>query len=255
MDHIVQLLEKMGLNHYESRLYLHLLELGETPASVISKQMHLPRSTVRGTLDHLCERGIVAKIYRRNTQYYQCKPPEALVELMESAIRQSRDIMSELHTQIPFLHTLYVRKTVLPKVQYFEGLSQVLEAFNKTLYEEGITEILVLTSYNFLTDPVFRKHDDEFYIPLRVKKGIRLRSIVGNSPLQDKTAKVEPDELRERRFFPKKYSFPGTFYIFGDSVLYFSAGKKEYMAVIIESADMAETMRSLHNFMWEACGE
>lgn len=134
-------------------------------------------------------------------------------------------------------------------------MEQVIEAFNRTLYTEGVEEILVITAYEFLHHPMLRQNDDDFYIPLRLRKGIRMRSLVSWPGLPDKGAKSEKKFLRQRRFLPEKFTFPGTFYIFGDAVLYFSASNEEYMAMIIESKAMSQTMRVLHTFMWEALVE
>jgi hypothetical protein len=138
-------------------------------------------------------------------------------------------------------------------VQVFEGADQVIEAFNHSLFTEGIKEILFVTSYHFLRDPVVRKNDINFYIPRRVKKGIKMRVLVGRADDADKPIRDDKDELRERRQLTNTVALPGNFHVYGNYVVYFSAGAHEYLAVLIESPMMAETMRSLFNVMWEQC--
>lgn len=251
MHQLQPLLEKIGLSHHESQIYLKLLQFGEMAASKVALGLTLPRSTVRGSLDKLCERGLITKLYKRNTQYYRCKPPEVLVELLERRIEQTHDIMQEVRQSVPLFDALYNKSDIMPKVQFYEGPKQVIEAFNRTLQINDLEEILVITSYEFLHHPVLRKNDEEVYIPVRLSKGIALRVVAGGNDLPEKQSLREPEMLRERRFLPKQLSFPGTFYIYGDAVLYFSASHEEYMAVNIESRSLAETMRALHGFMWE----
>lgn len=253
MNQLQPLLEKIGLNPHESRIYLYLIDKGELPASAISKSMKIPRSTVRGSLDKLCEQGVLKKLFKRNTQYYHCKPPEVLVELLEKKIQKTNETLNEVKQSIPMFSALYQNKAVVPKVQLFEGVDQVIEAFNKTLYTEGVEEILVLTSFGFLKHPKLREHDDNFYIPMRVKKGIRLKSLSGHTDIQEKCGRGDGGELRECRYFPDEYRFPGTFYIFGDFVLYFTVNEGEYIAIIIESKLMSQTMKSVYEFMWKQC--
>ncbi len=252
MHQLQSLLEGIGLNPHESRLYLYLLRSGEHPASVIAKATGIPRSTVRGTLDKLCERGVVSKLYKRNTQYYHCKKPKMLMSMLESDIKRSEKNKKKILETLPIFNGIYEQKNIVPKVQVFEGEDQLIEAFNQCLYED-IDELLIFTSYKFLQNPIIRKNDDDFFIKMRAKKGIHARVLVGKTSEASKMKSVSKSELRQRRFIPKKHSLPGNIHIYGDSVMYFSASENEYMAVLVESSVMANTMRTLFEFMWEQC--
>lgn len=244
-----QVLEQIGFNPHESRIYMQLLQHGEQAASKVANNIGLPRSTVRGSLDKLCERGVVQKIYKRNTQYYCCKNPEALLqdlELQQQNLEQNHEAVTKA---LPTLQGLFQQNSLVPKVRFFEGTEQVIEAFNLSLYAEP-EEILFFTSYEFLKSDTIRKNDDDFYVPMRIGKGIPLRALVGKTEASCKMIKHSPAELRERRFIPQDYKLPGNIQIFNDSVVYFSSSEKEMIAVLVESALMAETMRTLFEFMW-----
>jgi HTH-type transcriptional regulator, sugar sensing transcriptional regulator len=254
MKHLQALLERIGLNHHESAVYLQLLENGEQAASVISKVAGLPRSTVRNALDKLCERGIVTKLYKRNTQYYSAKPPAALTAHLTHLMETTQSHLAEVQAALPMFQALHGRRSMAPKVQMFEGPKQVIEAFNRCLFQDPpIDELLIFTSYEFLKTPVIRKNDDEFFVKMRVKKGIRARVLLGKTSESNKMIKKAPHELRERRFIPQEYQLPGNIHVYGNSVMYFSASEGEYLAVLVESAMMADTMRALFEFMWEQC--
>ncbi len=253
MQELQTLLGEIGFNPYESTVYLQLLYGGEQAASVLSRTTKLPRSTCRGVLDKLCERGIVHKIYKRNTQYYSCKPPRTLEEHLHQSIAEKERSIEKLHEAMPVLNSLHQRRNMVPKVQIFEGPEQVIEAFNQSLYEEGLKELLIFTSYEFLRDPLIRKNDDELFIKMRVKKGIHARVLVGKTKESSKLSKKDPFELRERRFIPEKFALPGNIHIYGDKVLYFSTQKGQYLSVLVQGAQMAETLRTLFEFMWEQC--
>ncbi|MBI3619427.1 hypothetical protein HY213_05350 [Candidatus Peregrinibacteria bacterium] len=246
------LLEQIGLNHHESKVYLQLLQAGEQPASSLGRQTKLPRSTVRGVLEKLCIRGVVRKLYKRHTQYYRCEDPESLLKHLANRMTEDRENIREIQEVLPMLRALHRKDSVIPKVKYFEGSNGVIEAFNHSLFVEGIEEILFFTSYRFIQHPIILKNDDDFYIPLRVKKGIRMRVLVGKTDDQRKQYN-DPKELRERRYIPARYALPGNIHIYGNFVVYFSASETEQMAVLVESALMAETMRALFEFMWEKC--
>lgn len=252
MQHIQPLLEKIGLNHHESTIYLHLLYQGELPASYIAHALKLPRSTTRGILDKLCEIGIVSKLYKRNTQYYFCNRPNAITQYLERSIELKQEQLEEVKNVLPMLDSIHAQKGIVPKVQVFEGPEQVIEALNSSLFQD-ITELLVFTSYEFLENPLIRKNDKEFFMKRRIQKGIYARVLVGKTTESSKLVKKAPGELRERRFISPQYELPGNVHIYANTVVYFSASKNEYLAVLIQSKMIADTMRALFEFMWKQC--
>lgn len=251
MKNIQQILEQAGLNAYECKLYLQLLYSGEQAASVVARASKIPRSTARGVLDQLCERGIVEKLYKRNTQFYSCKSPSALKVHLENRIAKNERAIELIENALPMLNAYFTQKNIAPKVRLFEGREQVIEAFNRSLFQEGVEEILIFTSYEFFKDPVIYKNDQEYFVGMRVKKGIPVRVLVSKSTESSKLEMKSPKFLRERRFIPEKYELPGNIHIYGESVLYFYADKDEYLAVLIEGGQVAKTMRTLFEFMWE----
>jgi len=246
-----QLLATAGLNHYESKIYLHLLTHGELAASKVSQALSIPRSTTRGVLDNFCEQGVIRKMYRKNTQYYQALSPKKLLTHLE---RQQADLSHRqqiVSTGLESLQYLYQSPKSLPKVQFFQGASEVIAAFNSSLFEAGLEEILIFTSYRFFEHKAIKKNDDEYYVKMRVKKKIGARVLVGESKESKNLTLVSKKELRERRFLPSAYQLPGNLYIYGDKVLHFSFDEKPPTAVITTSQMMADTMRSVFEFMWE----
>lgn len=227
-----------------------LLYMGEQPASVISKKTEIPRSTARGILDRLCEKGIIHKVYKRNTQFYTCKPPKSLITYLKSEIASTKENINKIKDVMPLLSSFYENRGVAPKVRVFEGPEQVIEAFNLSLFDNNVQEILIFTSYEFLKDPLIRHNDDEFFIKRRVNKGIKARVLVGKTDESSKMIKKSPKELRERKFIPEQYSLPGNIHIYSDYVLYFSTINDQYMAVLVEGAMMANTLKTLFEFMW-----
>jgi hypothetical protein len=209
---------------------------------------------VRNVLDKLCERSVVRKLYKRNTQYYRCENPASLITHLEDRMKEDRQNVERVEETLPQLNALYRKDSVIPKVKYFEGQKGVVEAFNHSLFVDGIEEILFFTSYSFINNKFILKNDDDFYIPLRIKKGIKMRVLVGTHRNLDPRKKYnDATELRERRYIPEGYAMPGNLHIYGNFVVYFSGTDSEQMAVLIESTMMAQTMRALFEFMWKQC--
>ncbi len=243
------ILEQAGLNHHESQIYLLLLELGSQPASQLAKKTKTARSTIRSVLDKLCEKGVVSKTYKGNTQKYFCEPPTKILDFLQKKIHQDQQSLEKVRESIPLLSSLWGQKSFVPKVKFYEGEEGIIEAFNHSLYQEGVEEILFLTAYGFISSPKLKKNDLDFYIPMRLKRGMGMRVLSEKNPEAIAFLKSAPDSLREHRFVPEAFIFPGNVHIYGDYVAFFST-KKEEFAVLIESHVIVETMRQFFEFMW-----
>src|SRR4051812_7167875 len=114
MHHLQPLLEQIGFNHHESAIYLQLLQSGEQPASLLARQSKIPRSTVRGVLEKLCARGVVNKLYKRNTQYYRCEPPDSLLAHLQRRIADDHDSMRAIEETLPQLKAMHRKDGVIP---------------------------------------------------------------------------------------------------------------------------------------------
>lgn len=139
----------------------------------------------------------------------------------------------------------------MPKVRYFEGEKGIIEAFNHSLFAEGVEEILFCTSYAFLRTPGIRRNDLHFYIPLRLKKGIRMRVLSDASPVAREFMRSSKKQMRQHRFLRAGVTLPGNFHIYGNYVAYFSNGQQETFAMICESESMASTLRLLFELLWQ----
>lgn len=246
---LLRLLESSGFNHHESSVYLELLKRGEQSAARLGKVAGAPRSTVRSILDKLCAKGVVGKVYKRNTQHYFCLPIDSLTHSIEQDIDRHREKLARLRESLPLFAQVRGEKSLLPKVQYFEGEKATIEAFNHALFQD-IHEILYITSYAFSQSPAAWKNDLELFIPTRVKKGIRLRALCHPNDEALMFLKTSKAQLREHRFLSRDVPLPGNIAIYGDFTAHYCTTDGEYMAVIIESAVIAQTMRGVFEHMW-----
>lgn len=249
MQAIHELLQHLGLHHHERSVYLALLTQGQQPASSLALRSRTPRSTIRSILDKLCGMGIVDKIYRGNTQYYSCLPAEALVRHAERDIAAKQRQAEALRTLAPSIDALRNVESHRPAVRYFEGESGIVEAFNHSL-ASGAKEILFISSYAFFQSKRVRDYDIHEYMPTRVRKKMFMRVLSERNAESAHWHRRSADEYRSHRFLPKGTNLPGSFFIYGHFVLYFSANAGEEIAVLTESPVMADTMRTLFDCLW-----
>src|SRR3990167_8430777 len=90
------ILEDMGLSNAEAKIYVALLELGQSKTGRIIDVTKLQSSTVYHVLGSLVEKGIASYILKGKTKHYQAESPEALLAFLEDKKRTLNEIMPEL---------------------------------------------------------------------------------------------------------------------------------------------------------------
>ncbi|MCW4013558.1 MAG: hypothetical protein NWF07_11290 [Candidatus Bathyarchaeota archaeon] len=86
-------LTNMGLNEYQASALAHLMFLGETKATTLSKSSGVPNARIYGVLDELSQKGLIIIRPGRPALYAPLTPQE-IADALETATRE--DIRREL---------------------------------------------------------------------------------------------------------------------------------------------------------------
>jgi sugar-specific transcriptional regulator TrmB len=89
-------LQNMGLNEYQASALAHLMYLGETKATILSKASGVPNARIYGILDELSKKGLIIVRPGRPALYTPLSPQEisdALLLLAREEIRQRLSIV------------------------------------------------------------------------------------------------------------------------------------------------------------------
>ncbi len=251
-------LKKIGLGENEASVYLALLGLGSATAQEIAQKSGVNRATTYVQLESLMRRGLATSYEKQSTKnppagggamktFFRAEDPEYLKRVIEKE-KASVDARAEtLSRLIPQLGDLFVSAGERPRVRFFEGvegLKSIQDEFLKTKDKE-------IESFLNLDDVLeaFPKHPEE-YTPRRVKMGIRSKLIYTCSRgpfLKESDATM----LRESRFIPKeKFPIAGDLAMYGNTVA-ISIPTKRPFGIVIESEEIARSMRALFYLAWE----
>lgn len=97
---IKNLLLQSGLNETQSVILIHLLQHGESIASLISKQLKIKRTTVYATLDSLLKIGLVIKQTRSSVSYFKAINKELIPNIIEENALQIYDSKKRISERI-----------------------------------------------------------------------------------------------------------------------------------------------------------
>jgi len=237
-------LQSIGLVKEEADVYLAGLELGETSVQNLAKKAGIKRPTTYKILEKLMENGIFYQTLKGKKRYFNAENPEKL----KLSLKQKE---LELNKIMPELKLIYNLSDTKPKVKFYEGVAGAISVYDDTLAssKEG-DEILSYTSIKNVFS-IFPKDYAESYFERRVAKNITAKIIALDSEEAREWKANAAKEMREIFLVPEdKNIFLGDTEIYGDKVALISY-KENFMAVVIESREIANMQRFIFNLAWE----
>lgn len=246
---LLHVIQSVGLDELEAKLYLAGLTLGIAPASSFAEATKTNRITTYNHLEHLTKRGIFSAILKKNVKWYQPISPESLsIEARKNA--------QSLERVLPDLRGLMGSHHRTPRVRYYEGKDGILDIYEDTLTAAG--DICNFANSDIVRE--FWKEYDRQYVAERVKKGIFLKGIAPDDEQGRKVQGKDKQSLREIRLVSfKEFPINNEINIYDNkvSIISFSREEAEVFGVIIESKEVADTQRQIFEMAWRyaALGE
>lgn len=236
---IEQILEQIGLDENEAKVYLAVLALGESTVLPISDKADIGRTYCYDILDSLAEKGLISYVEKRGRRRYSAAEPKVLKKILHDRLEQLNNIL-------PDLESLYQKAPTRPKVRFFEGQEGIA-----LLYEELLTEAKEAWFFGSVTDWAKNFPGYIEYVKKQVAKGIKIHELVR---ADDKTILEHPKlwkkGLQETRLLPENAIFNTDNMLWGNKLVMVSYGADTY-AVSVESAEIAQTMRVIYEILWE----
>ena len=242
---IEKLLKDSGFLDKEISIYLTILELGRGTVAEISRKAGINRSTGYVTLDNLASKGLVSISGKEPKQEYIAESPEHLVIYINAQVEKQKSLAknaSELLPELVSLHKVGDR----PRVRFYEGLAGLEYVYDDTLTSKE--DIYSTSTYEEMHGALPKYF--ETYYARRVKKGIFIRTFVADTPLARERKAKDTEEYRET-FLVSQDSFPlpTDIEIYGNKVML--ASWREKLGIIIESEEIATTLRSIFKLALE----
>ena len=248
-------LKKIGLSENEAKVYLALLDLGNSTAQQIAQKASVNRATTYVQLESLMKMGLVTSFERASARkngaektFFRAEDPEHLKKIIEREKNAAEEREKHLEKIMPSLANLFLEAGERPRVRFFEG-AEGLKIMQDEFLKTKSKEVLSITSTDDILK-VFPKHPEE-YTPKRVKLEIHSKLIYTSSRGAFLKASDEA-LLREAKFIPREqFPVPAEISIYGDIVA-IDVAKEKPFGVIIESREIAESMKTFFSLAWEA---
>lgn len=240
-----EILQTMGLNTNEAKVYEALLKLGVTTANKIALEAKIQRRNVYDTIKKLKEKGLCSEYVEENIKKFKAINPQRLLDMLkekEEALQQT-----------------------LPKmVEHYEAISKVEEAIVyrgmeaiKNLYWDVVKvgeDYYTIGARGNWLDPQWK-----FFLPKfdkeRLKKGIKFHHLFYHElkdPKHPRHAITKILKNSKHRFLPKGFTSSCSIIIYGNRVGSMTWGE-EPMVVVTISDVIAEGYKNYFEFMWQHC--
>jgi HTH-type transcriptional regulator, sugar sensing transcriptional regulator len=244
---IIKHLMEFGLSEKEAQIYLALLKLEIGTATEISETADINRSSTYVVLESLKKKGLISESEDKKVQRYVAITPEILLQGAKEKAQKAEDVKNKIGDIVPELKALHKDTKQKPKVRVFEGKQGLIAAFEDTLESK---EKLIRVSSS--VENLFNMLPDYFpeYVQRRNTLGIKMYSIHPDGALAQKITASNPKIDKPLLILPQKYQFPADICIYDDKISYLST-EKGGSAIVIESKEMAEVMKSIFDLAYE----
>jgi len=243
-NNLETLLLDTGLSEKETRIYHVLLEKGTMAAPEIVKISGLKKGITYNILYKLAKDELVIQFSREGKLYFQPNDPEKLKSLIEKRKRAIDDVAQRIDSTLPQLKSMYKLSVGKPTIQYFEGVDGLKNILNHvySTNDKHIWGCIDLEhAENNLTDYII-----PHLMPKRIKNKIWAHSISAGSKAAEILATKDKKHLREQILVDRStYPLPAEIEIYGDNVAMLSFNKNDFIGIIINNKDFAESLRSI----------
>mgnify|MGYP001587379715 FL=1 len=227
-------LVELGLTENEARVYVALVELGESPASAVARKARVNRSVAYSTLESLLGKGLCSFVIKGGVKVFVPSPPERLLSWLQEKAGLAGIIVAELH------------KRELPR----SGVRAEVLLGWRGVYSAVDRMVTVSKEWCSIGWTGEMKHLQPAWFSVlekrRVGKGC-LRRIICT---RDKKRLLSGMKLVRARFVPKEYVTPASIAFSGDLLALVIPYEVEPVTLLFENRDMVQAYRKYFALLW-----
>jgi len=237
MVKINEVLQDLGLEEREIKVYLALLRNNTRPALQLSKETRIDRTTTYDILERLIDKGIVSSIIKNNTKHFTALTPKNFLLHFKEKYSALESILPELNritteTKEPLTCELFQGK---------EGLKTV--AKDIVAAKKDYKAINIRKEY----EDILGYFNEQGIIKLEQFK-------VKESAIVERGAKFKKVKEGTYRYLDKKLLSPVTTLIYGNTVVFF-LWTEPYFAIRIDNKTFAKSQEKYFELLWEIAKE
>ena len=234
-----------GLTEKEASVYAAALEIGAATADQLAKHSGIKRSTTYLQIEQLQSIGLMSTFEQGKKTLFTPESPENLARLIE---RQKKDLELKqdfLRKELPELTSLFESAGERPVVRFYQGKEGIISLREETLKAQS-KELQVISSNDDI-QKVFSKVERDDFSTKRAAAGITSRLLYTRK--EGKFAESPHDRTKFAFLSTNQLNLGTDIVIFDESVAMMTL-KGSLVGVLIHSAELAKSMRSIYELLW-----
>lgn len=245
-----KLLEQIGLNPEQAKVYLSLVSSGELPARKIALESRVNRSLVYKILKQLVELGLIIESAKPGSvSTFNALHPSKLHTLIKRKEEDLKIADHALHEAVSTLGAQFNLACGKPTVRFYEGV-EGLKILSKDILHTKSDIKLIRSPLDNNTDeliPVWSKNREAIR-----EAGIKIKLIVPIKNTPSTISKGDDEKyLTERRRVPRtELNNPAQVIIYGNKVA-LSSFADCMITTIIEDQNIRKTFNMLFDALWD----
>lgn len=233
----------------EMRVLECLFRAGEMMVSGISRETLLNRTALYHTLTSLLQKGLVTQVKKNKISYYQSITLDQFKQWNNLHVKY---IQEQSNKDIERLKALRIRnnQSLYADVKYFEGMEGMKSLYADTLYNNKERMIYSITDY----EGGYGQNGDWFdseYLPTRVRLGIKVKTILQDTPFGRNYIKSAKEMLRDMNFIQLSDLGGIEICIYDSKIALVVFDAKHPIGIIIQNPIMAHAFKSIFDYIWK----
>src|SRR3989338_2737649 len=106
-----EIFRELGFTERETKVYLALLDLGETKIGPLAARTRLQPSKIYQTLEKLIDRGLATFVLKSKIKYFQAQDPQEILNILKEKERTFGEILADLQQRKTFSQEKQVAST------------------------------------------------------------------------------------------------------------------------------------------------
>ncbi len=249
MIQITEVLASFGLTRNEAKVYLALLETGQTTsgALVAKSGLYIPR--VYDALEGLQRKGMASFVLFNSQKRFEAVPPEHLRNILAEKQRQ-------LEEALPRMNSIVSRKEHPETAAVFKGvhgIRTVLDGILGQLKAGGrYSDFGVSLKFRDVMGPYWHAWQSS-----KRKWKIRSRVICNENARTSQAMKeyIGASAFHQARFVPERFSCPSDTMVLPDRIVIFSWEAAPPVAVVIRDEPTVKGYHNIFEWMWKSASK
>src|SRR3989338_8521220 len=246
----IKLLEQIGLNPEQAKVYLSLVSSGALPARKIALESRVNRSLVYKILKQLVELGLITEsAVPGSVSTFTALHPSKLDSLVKRKEEDLKLADHALHEAVSTLGAQFNLMCGKPTVRFYEGLEGI-KVLNKDILHTKADIKLIRSPFDNNTEEL-NAHAKKL-LEERAQAGIKTKLIV---PIKNSPSSIPPEwdqkNLIERRRVPREELLNSAqVIVYGKKTAFTSFDNDCMITTIVEDKGITDTCSMLFDALW-----